>query len=224
MRLGKAEGTKRAIGTIYNPQGEGGVLRFIVALLLAGGIAMTASCAGWRDDASPADVQRLNAIAESRTKGLEEASRGNAADLAAIHSVLQSGTTPASAAKLTGSWRCRTMKLGGITPDVVYSWFRCRISERGGRLFFEKLSGSQRTSGYIYPEGQGFVYLGASYVTAYGPPEKPSVYSGTGAAAGAAVTPDDQIGLLSLLYDGRARLELPYPVQESTFDVIELKR
>ncbi len=191
-----------------------------VALLLLSSVAS----AGWREDASPTDIQRLNALAESRTKGLDEASRGNPADLAAIHSVLQSGAAPASAAKPAGTWRCRTLKLGGITPDVVYSWFRCRISERGGRLFFEKLTGSQRTSGYLYPEGQSFVYLGASYGTAYGPAEKPPVYSGTGAAAGAAVTPDDQIGMLSLLYDGRARLELPYPVQESTFDVIELKR
>lgn len=202
MRLGKAEAAA-----------------FAALLLLS-----SATYAGWREDASSADVQRLNALAESRAKGLDEASRGNPADLAAIRSVLQSGTTSASATKLTGTWRCRTMKLGGITPDVVYSWFRCRISERSGRLFFEKLSGSQRTSGYLYPEGPGFVYLGASYVTAYGPAEKPPVYSGGGASAGAAVTPDDQIGMLSLLYDGRARLELPYPVQESTFDVIELKR
>lgn len=202
MRMGKAEGAA-----------------FFALLLLS-----SASYAGWREDASPADVQRLNALAESRTKGLDEASRGNAADLATIHAILQSGTAPASAAKLTGIWRCRTMKLGGITPDVVYGWFRCRISERDGRLFFEKFTGSQRTSGYLYPEEQGFVYLGASYVTAYGPPEKPPVYSGTGASAGAVATPDDQIGMLSLLYDGRARLELPYPIQESTFDVIELKR
>jgi hypothetical protein len=64
------------------------------------------------------------------------------------------------------------------------------------------------------------VYLGASYVIG----EKPHAYSGNGAEAGAAATPDDQIGLLSPLADGRARLELPYPLQESTFDVIELRR
>ena len=149
---------------------------------------------------------------------MDETSRGAPpSDLAAIHSLLDA---PAVSGSPAGSWRCRTIKLGGITPDVIYTWFNCRVTQRGGALFFEKLSGSQRTSGFLYPEGGGYVYLGASYVTG----EKPHAYSGNGAAAGATATPDDQIGRLSLLYDGRARLELPYPTQESTFDVIELKR
>jgi hypothetical protein len=187
-------------------------------------LASPASFAGWRDDAAPRDVQRLEQLSEAKVKGLVEAANGGSSDLSAIRSLLQSGTVSASESRLKGNWRCRTMKLGGLTASIVYSWFSCRIGERGGRLFFEKLGGSQRTSGYLYPEGAGFVYLGASYVHYNGANEKPPVYSGNGATAGAAATPDDQIGLLSLLYDGRARLELPYPVQESTFDVIELKR
>jgi hypothetical protein len=178
--------------------------------------------AGWRDDASAVDVQRLGQLAEAKTKALTEAESGKPSEVAAIKSILQEG--PVSAGRLTGTWKCRTMKLGGLTPTIVYNWFTCRISEKGERLFFEKLGGSQRTSGYLYPDGGGYVYLGASYVHYNGANEKPPAYSGTGAAAGAAATPDDQIGLLSLTYDGRARLELPYPVQESTFDVIELKR
>ncbi len=178
----------------------------------------TAANAGWQEHASTFDAQRLSRLDESRAKGLDEAARGApAADLAAIHSVLDAQAVSGSVA---GNWRCRTIKLGGLTPDVIYTWFRCRISERDGALFFEKLSGTQRMSGFLYPQDGGFVYLGASTVSG----EKPHAYSGNGAAAGAAATPDDQIGLLSLLADGRARLELPYPVQESTFDVIELKR
>ena len=180
----------------------------------------SAANAGWREDASPYDAQRLARIDEARAKGLDEAMSGSAAELAVIHSTFGAEAVPASPGALKGDWRCRTIKLGGLTPSIVYTWFRCRIGERGGVLFFEKLSGSQRTSGALYAEGQGFVYLGASYVTG----EKPPHYSGTGAAAGAPATPDDQIGLLSLLADGRARLELPNPVQESDFDVIELKR
>jgi len=195
---------------------------FAIASLLL--VAASAN-AGWQEQASRFDAQRLSHLAESRAKGLDEASRGApAADLAVIHSVLDAEAVDASSSPLGGIWRCRTIKLGGITPDVVYSWFRCRISLRHGAPYFEKLTGSQRTSGFLYPQGGGFVYLGASYVTAYGPPEKPPHYSGTGAAVGAPATPDDQIGVLSLLADGRARLELPYPRLESTFDVIELKR
>ncbi|MDE2133061.1 MAG: DUF4893 domain-containing protein [Alphaproteobacteria bacterium] len=178
----------------------------------------TAATAGWQEHASAFDAQRLSRLDESRAKGLDEATRGaSAADLAAIHSLLDAQPVSGS---LAGNWRCRTIKLGGLTPDVIYTWFRCRISERDGALFFEKLSGTQRMSGFLYPQDGDFVYLGASSVKG----EKPHAYSGNGAEAGAAATPDDQIGVLSLLADGRARLELPYPLQESTFDVIELKR
>ena len=191
---------------------------FAIASLLFVG---TAATAGWQEQASPFDAQRLSRLDESRAKGLAEASRGAPAeDLAAIHSVLDAQAVDASLSALEGNWRCRNIKLGGITPDVVYGWFRCRISLKGGAPYFEKLTGSQRTSGFLHPQGGGFVYLGASYVIG----ENPHAYSGNGAQTGAGATPDDQIGLLSLLGGGRARLELPYPLQESTFDVIELKR
>jgi hypothetical protein len=219
MRMGKAERTfrARAAGEAARRAGGG-----ILAALLLFAVPATA---GWRDEATPADMQRLEQLSQSRAKGLEEASRGNSADLDAIRSILQAGAVPAAPGKLIGVWKCRAMKLGGLTPEIVYGWFKCRISQsHDGRIFFEKLSGSQRTSGYLYPEGDGFVYLGASYVNYNGVREKPPVYSGRGASAGAAATPDDQIGMLSLAYDGRARLELPTPVQESVFDVIELKR
>jgi len=176
--------------------------------------------AGWQDDAAPADVQRLAQLAQSRVKGLNEAEAAAPGDRASIQSLLQSGAVAATPRALTGKWRCRTMKLGGLTPAIVYSWFSCRITDHGGTLKFEKLTGSQRTSGTLYPDGDGYVYLGASYVTG----EKPHPYSGNHAGAGSDITPDDQIGRLTLLYDGRARLELPYPTRESTFDVIELKR
>ncbi|HEY0282553.1 MAG TPA: DUF4893 domain-containing protein [Rhizomicrobium sp.] len=190
---------------------------FAIASLL---LVATAANAGWQDRASRFDAQRLSRLDESRAKGLNEAQGAPAADLAVIRSVLDAQAVAASPSALQGTWRCRTIKLGGITPDIIYSWFNCRISPKGGALAFEKLTGSQRSSGLLYPEGGGFVYLGASYVTG----EKPNAYSGNGAEAGAAATPDDQIGYLSLLADGRARIEFPYPLQESTFDVLELKR
>jgi len=223
MKAAKAEQAfcPRIVGEVVGVANRRG----LAAVFLATLILTSPALAGWQDRAAPRDVERLSHLAESRAKGLDEASRSAPADLAAIHSILAAGPVAASEQRLIGIWRCRTMKLGGMTPSVVYGWFRCRISQQAGSLYFEKLSGSQRTSGYLYPDSRGFVYLGASYIgTGYGPAEKKPVYSGGGAAAGADATPDDQIGLLSLTYDGRARLELPYPVQESTFDVIELKR
>ncbi|MBV8977579.1 MAG: DUF4893 domain-containing protein [Alphaproteobacteria bacterium] len=167
--------------------------------------------AGWREAASTHDQNRLARLEEARDRAL-----GEAGDAGPARAVLAS---PASGADVFGSWRCRTIKLGGMTPLVVYSWFHCTIRDRGGEIAFEKTSGSQRMQGTLTRDGEGYVYLGASWVQG----ERPHRYSGAGASAGASATPDDQIGRLTATQDG-ARLELPFPLQESTFDVIELKR
>lgn len=192
---------------------------------LAGLLFLTApALAGWRDEAAPRDVERLAKLSESRGAGLADAARANPKDYAAAHSILSAGTVPVNERRLIGTWRCRSMKLGGVSPAIVYGWFRCRISAYRGAYIFEKLGGTTRTAGLLYPDGDSLVYLGSQSVTAYGPPETRHFYSGRHEGAGAEATPDDQIGRLSVTYDGRARLEMPYPVQESTFDVIELKK
>ncbi len=182
-------------------------------------LAATAAQAGWQDRVSPYDANRLARLEEAKQKALSEASAGP--DMGTIHAVLDPQGISVSADALKGSWRCRTIKIGGMTPDVVYSWFHCRIHENGDGLVFEKVSGSQRLSGELYPnESGGYVLLGAFAVKG----EKAHIYSGNGASAGAMATPDDAVGLLEGTSEHSARIEFPYPVQESTFDVIELKR
>jgi hypothetical protein len=188
-------------------------------LIAASVLAATAAQAGWQDRVSPSDANRLVKLEEAKAKALSEAATGP--DMGVIHGVLDPEAVSLSADALKGSWRCRTIKIGGMTPDVVYSWFHCRIRENGEGLTFEKISGSQRVSGQLYAnESGGFVLLGAFAVKG----EKPHIYSGNGASAGAMATPDDAVGLLEGTGSHSARIEFPYPVQESTFDVIELKR
>ena len=192
-------------------------------LLAAAALALsaTAASAGWQDVASQYDQQRLSRLGEAKEKALAEAHAGTGSgDASAIASALAPASHAPSGNELLGAWRCRTIKLGGITPYVVYSWFSCRVSEHGGGLFFEKTSGSQHTAGFLYPGDGGLIYLGASSVTG----EPMHAYSGNGASAGASATPDDQIGILTMISGNHARLEMPFPVQESTLDVIELKR
>ncbi len=208
-------------GEVSRSDGGGKSLHIFAAACMVLSLTTTAALAGWQDVASPFDQQRLANLGEAKQKALAEAHGGaGSGDASAIDSALGPASHAPSPGEITGSWRCRTIKLGGITPYVVYSWFNCRISNRGGGLFFEKTSGSQHTAGFLYPAEGGFVYLGASSVIG----EPPHAYSGSGASAGAAATPDDQIGLLSAISANHARLEMPYPVQESTYDVIELKR
>ena len=93
-----------------------------ISVTLAGA---SAAVADWREDASPFDQHRLASLDESKAKGLSEASAGR--DIGLIHAVLDPAAGPAPPGALIGNWHCRTIKLGGMTPDVVYSWFNCRI-------------------------------------------------------------------------------------------------
>lgn len=181
-------------------------------------ISASAAHAGWQDHATPFDQQRLMQLDESREKGLSEAAKGG--DMAAIHEAIDPAPAPVPPGALTGTWRCRTIKLGGMAPSVVYKWFKCRIAHRGGGLFLEKLNGTQRMGGFLYPDAKGFVYLGATSAMH----EPPHAYPGNGASAGAKATPDQQIGLFTASSTHEARVEFPYPVQESTFDILELRR
>jgi len=184
--------------------------RTVEALLVAAAILIPAAAqAGWQDEATSFDQSRLARIDEARSRGLSE-SGGAAQD------VLNS---PATGGALAGNWRCRTIKLGGMARAVVYSWFHCRVRGYAGGLMFEKLNGTQRMAGRLYADGDGYVYLGASWVKG----ETPHRYSGNGASVGAGATPDDQIGRLTATASG-ARLEMPYPLQESIYDVVELRR
>jgi hypothetical protein len=189
----------------------------LAAMVLCGSAA--AAQAGWQDQASPYDVKRLSLLEDSKSRGLAEAEQGR--DAALVHGVVDAPAVSASEGGLEGTWRCRTIKLGGMAPDVVYSWFTCRIGERDGALEFVKISGTQRLAGTLYPnETGGYVLLGA--LSAKGEPMHR--YSGNSEAVGARATPDDAVGVLEATGRGSARIELPYPVQESVFDVIELKR
>jgi Domain of unknown function (DUF4893) len=192
------------------------ILGAAVALSL---LATTSAFAGWRQEASAYDIQRLSELQQSKAQGLSEAAAGP--NMAAIREALGPRSYPISEREALGRWRCRTMKLGGMTPSVVYGWFTCRVSYRGGGLYFQKLSGSDRVNGYLYPDSSGgLVLLGAN--TVIGEPTRH--YSGNGASLGAPATPDDAVGVMTAIGPGHARIEFPYPVQESTFDVLELKR
>ena len=53
---------------------------------------------------------------------------------------------------MTGNWQCRTIKAGGISPLVVYDWFKCRVTDDGSGWMLEKISGSQRTKGRFFTD------------------------------------------------------------------------
>ncbi|HRY05074.1 MAG TPA: DUF4893 domain-containing protein, partial [Beijerinckiaceae bacterium] len=93
------------------------------------------------------DATRAKAIAEARTTGSRQ-------DIAVLDKVLAGKPLELRDSNLVGDWRCRAIKLGGMAPQlVVYGWFKCRIFEDGAGLWLDKITGSQRTRGLLYDDG-----------------------------------------------------------------------
>jgi hypothetical protein len=190
----------------------------LVSLLTLTGTAS----AGWRDQITSYDTGRLAHLEESRTAAMQQAkTRGGTGDFRVIQETFGPEAHSVPEQALLGKWRCRQMKLGGMTGYIVFSWFPCTISRVHGGLWFEK-QGTQRMAGYLYPEqGDAWVYLGAQ--SARG--EAWHRYSGHTGSLGGDVAPDDQVGALVGIGRNKLRIDLPAPAtQESDFDAIELVR
>jgi hypothetical protein len=197
------------------------MVRVHSAILAAGLLAAASPAfAGWKEQAAPADVERLVQLPQIRAEAIADAQRGEGrGDFRAVPRLMQPEGRGVPAQALLGNWRCRQIKLGRMTSYMVYdSWFTCNIRHTPSGLILQK-EGTQRMLGFLYPENGAWVYLGAS--SARGEPWHN--YSGNSPSLGASVTPDDQIGLLTGIGNNRLRLEIP-AVQESLLDVLEFTR
>ena len=162
-----------------------------------------------------ADKARLAAYSTKRAEAIAEAKAGGSpADVAVLNTVLEKqslsfrdGFDP------TGKWKCRTIKLGGMLPLTIYDWFDCRVSDDGSGWYLVKTSGSQRTSGRFYDDGDDrLVYLGALHYSR----DKPIDYGKD--------TERDQVAYVFRTGPQELRMEFPAPKFESKLDILELKR
>lgn len=200
-------------------------LSSVLALpVFADGADAEGTTADWRSQATEIDRSKLDRYEDAVTKGMME-SRVAGEEHGAYNeltSIMEGTLAPADAEKLKGQWNCRTIKAGGpFAGFVVYGWFRCQVVERDGRLFFEKLTGSQRMSGFFYERDEkSWVLLAAPNEGHSGPIR---AYSGP---EGGITDPQlmDEPAIAALLEDGRARIVFPWPELESTFNVLEMKR
>ena len=171
----------------------------------------------------PQDLQRLANYEALLGRTLQEAfALGTDGDIAVLTDALR-GTM--SGADPTGDWQCRTIKMGGGLPLVVYGNFACRITALpDGSLELAKLTGSQRLVGTIIPNAAGrMIYRGVGYVG-----ETPALlYPDYPADNPDWVEPGQtvpQIGIFDVAGPTAARLMLPAPVLESDFDILFLTR
>jgi Domain of unknown function (DUF4893) len=87
--------------------------------------------------------------------------RDDTKDLSTAIELLKPQDRPFKEKDLLGKWRCRSIQASDLGV-IVYPFFNCRFIRKDGKLFFEKTTGSQRRSGYLYPSaGDHMVFLGS---------------------------------------------------------------
>jgi hypothetical protein len=195
------------------------MLRLLLALPFAA-MAATATAADARLEQIWPEHQARLSDAQRRVDAVNanpEIPAGDADAKAVVEELLAEPHRPLTAAELTGDWKVRSLQGAryGIFP---YPWFKARFEQRDGRVFFEKLTGSQRRSGFLLPPADGkgdWYFVGGASVN-----EDPQVpYS---KAAGGSARDSDTVGLVWGIGEGRVLMLLD--VSDDGYEVYQLKR
>ena len=170
----------------------------------------------------PADRERLAGYHAAAGDALLQAlSEGGGADLDMMIEALSGKALPADQAVpiLAGDWSCRMIKVGGLLPVTAYSPFSCRMTTDGG---FEKLTGSQRTKGQIYRDGDRLVYLGTGFIAG----DRPPAYAELPEQADIQADPQrlPEVGVVEMVSQTKGRILFPSPQLESRFNILLLTR
>lgn len=167
----------------------------------------------------PDDARRLERLDEAYGRALREAlGGGERADVAVLVAALSGRPRETAPEALAGDWSCRVVKVGGITPLT----FRCQVSVAGGRVLLDKVTGSQRLRGTIHRDGERLVLLGAGYIAGDPAPDYAALPEVIDPAASPQVTAAP--GIVEMTGPDRGRILFPYPMLESTLDVLVLSR
>jgi hypothetical protein len=201
-------------GLMRNAQMMRGLLGCVVLLgMMAPGLAQAVEPCAPDDRLTAFDAARIEGLATSRLQGLAAAMADGAQDdRSLVGGLYAQGLAPAGTLA-PGHYACRTLKLGGLSPLIVYADFQCTISESDdGGYTIVKSTGSQQLSGTLTPSGDGLLYTGALN------------YSDESAIDYGADAERDQVGCLYRVSqdDPRLVLELPAPQFESLFDILVL--
>lgn len=195
----------------------------IAALVVTGGAALArkAAATDWRAMATSDDARRLHGWRDAFVQALREArAAGKAKEVEREGVLMAPDAALVDPLPPAGKYRCRTIKVGNGRADagsgsglglIAYPAFDCRIAVDGNLVSLNKLTGSQRFSGRLFPGGdRRATFLGTMTLG----DETRSLQYGR--------DPDrDMAGALERIGPKRWRLLLPYPRFESTLDVVE---
>jgi hypothetical protein len=171
----------------------------------------------WRDVATAADRTRLRDWRKTFIDALAAARKsGHSAEVAKEGALLDPDSALAGQSLPNGTYRCRVIKLGakseGMLDYVAYPYFSCRIRADRDLQRLDKLSGSQRYVGLIFPnDAMRQIFLGALVL---GDESRAMQYG---------EDPDRNVaGYFERIGVNRWRLVMPKPQFESQLDVMEL--
>jgi hypothetical protein len=171
----------------------------------------------WREIATEDDRERLRNWRKTFTSAVAAArAAGHGAELAREGRLLDPDGALADPALPDGRYRCRVTKLGakseGLLNFIAYPAFTCLVGRDGSLQRLDKLTGSQRYVGVIFPDdGMRQIFLGTlvlgdeNRAMQYGQDENRNV-----------------AGLVERVGEDRWRRVMPSPHYESQTDVMEL--
>jgi hypothetical protein len=171
----------------------------------------------WRDVATTRDRERLRDWRKTFVDALAAARKaGHSAEIAKEGALLDPDAALGGRQLPNGMYRCRVIKVGakteGMLDYVSYPAFSCRVRAERELQRLEKLTGSQRYVGLVFPnDAMRRVFLGTLVL---GDENRAMQY---------AEDPDRDIaGFIERIGDNRWRLIMPKPQFESQLDVMEL--
>ena len=188
-----------------------------VLLLLTAAAGEVPVAQAWRERATAADMERLERWEEALEIGRSGViGAGEGAVLAARSPLFETDAALAGSEIPQGLYNCSITKLDGDAsgglPYIAYPAFKCRVVDQNGRKHFTKLTGSQRTIGWIdKAAGDHSIYLG-SLIYHY---ENALVPYGQTAKR-------DQAAVVQRIGSKHWRMIFPFPAYESKVDVMEL--
>jgi uncharacterized protein DUF4893 len=171
----------------------------------------------WRGVATPNDRERLRDWRKTFVDALDAAKKsGHSADITREGVLLEPDAAIGGAPLPNAIYRCRVIKLGAKSPGmldyVTYPPFTCRVRAERELQRLNKLSGSQRYVGLIFPgDAMRKVFLGTLVLS----DERRAMQYGQDETR-------DIAGYLERIGPNRWRLVMPRPHFESQLDVMEL--
>ena len=171
----------------------------------------------WRQVATQDDRDRLRDWRSTFTNALDAARKsGHGAEIDREGALLNPDAALANGAVPNGTYRCRVIKLGakaaGNLDYVAYPGFTCHLRPTHQVQRLDKISGSQRYAGVIFPnDAVREVFLGTLVL---GDENRALQYGQDDTR--------DVAGYIERISASRWRLIMPKPHFESQLDVMEL--